>query len=432
MFGRMIKRLSAAVFTLFLGTLAGAQTDGTYSGFSPYSVYGVGNLHSGYSWQNGMGGVGVATRNKRFINIQNPASVTARDSLSFMADFALAGRLSLYSEGNSTGYSPVFNIDNFVISFPMWRKSAFMVGLKPYSDIGYKVQSSYYGDSDTGGRTFSSVGNGGIYELFAGGGVTLWNRLSLGVQFNYRFGNISKSASLAFDDASQHSVSAGDSLQVHSSTVKFGLQYEQPLSTTSSIVVGATYTLASPMRGSAVHYSYKNNTQNGREENALNSSSGLAFGSELGAGISFRSSDRLVIEADYSLKDWRKSGMDGFKGFSNNGEGGKFTASMGHGVRAGFEFTPSRNDIRYYLRRCTYRAGAYWEQSYYRVDGKSIDAAGITLGMTLPVFRGYNGVSFGIDLGQRGWGGATVKERYFGFNLSMNVFDIWFQKPRYE
>ena len=105
---------------------------------------------------------------------------------------------------------------------------------------------------------------------------------------------------------------------------------------------------------------------------------------------------------------------------------------MGHSVRAGFEFTPGRNDIRYYLRRCTYRAGAYYEQSYYRVDGKSIDAAGITLGMTLPVFRGYNGVSIGMDLGQRGFSGALVKERYFGFNLSMNVFDIWFQKPRYE
>ena len=131
MFGRMIKRLSAAVFALSVSLTGAYADDGTYSGFSPYSVYGVGNLHSGYSWQNGMGGVGVATRNKRFINTQNPASVTARDSLSFMADFALAGRLSLYREGDSKGYSPVFNIDNFVISFPLWRKSAFMVGLKP-------------------------------------------------------------------------------------------------------------------------------------------------------------------------------------------------------------------------------------------------------------------------------------------------------------
>lgn len=432
MSGRIRYRILTAVVATLTSLVAGAQTDGTYSGYSPYSVYGVGNLHGGHSWQSSMGGVGVATRNKRFINTQNPASVTERDSLSFMADFALAGRLSLFSEGDSKGFTTVFNIDNFVISFPLWRKTALMVGLKPYSDIGYKVSQSYYGDGNTGARTFYSAGNGGIYELFIGGGVTLWNRLSLGAQYNYYFGNINKTASLSFDDASFHSVSAGDSLRINASTAKFGLQYEQPLSAKNSITFGATYTLAAPMRGNLIDYSYKNGTMTGRDDKTLTSSSGVSFGSEIGAGISFRNADRLAVEVDYKLKDWRKSGMDSMRGFSNNGESGSFTASMGHSVRAGFEITPGRNDIRYYLRRCTYRAGAYYEQSYYRVDGKSIDAAGITLGMTLPVFRGYNGVSIGMDLGQRGFSGALVKERYFGFNLSMNVFDIWFQKPRYE
>ena len=433
MSGRMVKRLSIAVMALALGLSTGARADdGTYSGYSPYSAYGVGSLHNGHSWQNGMGGVGIATRNKRFINVQNPASVTERDSLSFMADFAVAGQMSILREGDKKGYAPVFNIDNFVISFPLWKKTAFMVGLRPYSDIGYKVAHSYYADSNTGARTFASAGNGGLYELFAGGAVTLWNRLSLGAQYNYHFGNINKSASLSFDDASQHSVAAGDSILVHASTVKFGLQYEQPFSAKSSLVLGATYKLAAPLRGNAVEYSYKNGTLTTREDKSLNKETGLFLGSEIGAGVSFRSADRLAIEVDYSFKDWRKSGMDTMRGFSDNGEAGNFTASAGHGVRAGFEFTPSRNDIRYYLRRCTYRAGAYWEQSYYRVGGKSIDSAGITFGMTLPVFRGYNGVSIGLDLGQRGFGGATVKERYFGFNLSMNVFDIWFQKPRYE
>jgi hypothetical protein len=227
-------------------------------------------------------------------------------------------------------------------------------------------------------------------------------------------------------------MSAGDSLQVKGHTAKFGLQYEQPLGAKRFLVVGATYKLATPMLGTAVDYSYKNSMRVSRNEKNLGKDAGVRFGSELGAGISFREADRLSVEVDYTLKDWRKSGLDGVRGLSSTSSAAEFSAWMGHGVSAGIEFTPARNDIRYFLRRCTYRAGVYYEQSYYRVGGKSIDAAGVTLGMTLPVFRGYNGLSLGLEAGQRGFGGGVLKERYFGFNIGFNVFDIWFQKPRYE
>ena len=70
-----------AVFT------AQGQAAGTYT---PYSIYGVGDLSQpGSAYSKTMGGVGVALRNNRYINLQNPAAVTARDSLAFMADFSL-------------------------------------------------------------------------------------------------------------------------------------------------------------------------------------------------------------------------------------------------------------------------------------------------------------------------------------------------------
>ena len=96
------------------------------------------------------------------------------------------------------------------------------------------------------------------------------------------------------------------------------------------------------------------------------------------------------------------------------------------------EYTPNRSDIRYYFRRCTYRAGAYFDQSYYLVDGVHVNSVGVTLGMTLPVFRWYNGLSLGVDFGRRGLATAQVKENYFGFSVGFNVFDIWFQKRPYE
>ena len=134
---------------------------------------------------------------------------------------------------------------------------------------------------------------------------------------------------------------------------------------------------------------------------------------------------------DYTRGDWTGSNFDAVRGFRNNGTY-SFTSSVAQSVRAGLEFTPNRNDIRYFFKRCTYRFGGYMDQSYYQVDGKNITSAGITLGMTLPVFQGYNGITFALDLGQRGFGTAFVKEKYIGFHVGFNIFDIWFRKPQYQ
>jgi hypothetical protein len=98
---------------------------------------------------------------------------------------------------------------------------------------------------------------------------------------------------------------------------------------------------------------------------------------------------------------------------------------------------PNRNDIRYYRRSVTYRAGAYWDQAYYKVDGSNINAFGLTFGATLPVFSNRtgvtNGLTVGIDIGQRGsTAGNLVRERYINFNIGLNLLDIWFLKPRYD
>ena len=106
---------------------------------------------------------------------------------------------------------------------------------------------------------------------------------------------------------------------------------------------------------------------------------------------------------------------------------------MSNSFRAGFEIVPNRNDIRYYLKRCAYRAGVYYDQSYFKLDGHSVNSMGITLGVTLPVYKWYNGVSLGVDMGQRAsTRNSLIRERYIKFVIGFNIHDIWFQKPRYN
>ncbi len=421
--------MALVVLVLTAGSL-GAQTDGTVGGFSPYSVFGLGQLHqTGTTWNRGMGGVGIAARNNRFINILNPASMTARDSLSFMADMGLSGRISLFKEDDKKGLNTVFNIDDIAISFPMWRHTAFMVGITPLSDVGYNIS---YKEMDvyTQQRVFTSVGKGGTYQVFAAAAATFWNRLSVGAQFNYLFGNVAKTASISFGEETYRSVVSGDSLQVNSISAKFGLQYEQPIAVGSYITVGATYKLSSAMRGHSVHYR-ELGSYDRRSDVVDLKDLGLRMGDELGVGVSYRMGDTFLAEVDYTRTNWSNSKMDEVRGFSNVGDV-VFAPSIGQSVRAGVEFTPNRNDIRYFLRRCTYRVGAYYDQSYYTVDGAHVNSLGVTLGMTVPVFRWYNGLSVGFEFGRRGLATSQVKENYFGFSLGFNIFDIWFQKRAYQ
>ena len=419
----------AATLLLFSAWTLGAQTDGTYSGFSPYSVFGVGQLHQqGTAWNRSMGGVGIAARNSRFINILNPASATARDSLSFMADYGMDGRISLFQETGKQALNTTVNIDDFVISFPLWKHTAMMVGIMPITDVGYSI--SYQEPDYTSFRTFSTSGNGGIYQVFGAFSATFWNKLSLGAQFNYNFGNINKVSSITNDDSSYRNMAAGDSLQVNNLGAKFGLQYEQALSTRSFLTFGATYRLSTQLNGYSIHYRELGSYDRKREETLLGGK-GLRMGDELGVGIGYRNADKFMVEVDYTRTNWANSRLDQVSGFSNVGDA-VFAPSAGQAVRAGMEYTPNRNDVRYFLRTCTYRLGAYFDQSYYTVDGEHVNSVGVTLGMTLPVFRWKNGFTVGLDLGRRGLASSQVKETYFGFNVGLNVYDIWFQKRPYE
>jgi len=441
-------RRKLLITILFIcSTVLGFAQDGAYNSYSPYSVYGVGDiLKEGNAFTRTMGGVGIATRNKRYINYLNPAAITARDSLAFMADFGLQENNKVFSQKvNGEPYKSAnntFNIANFVMSFPIYRSSAFMVGIAPYSDIGYDF-SSYETRPDIIGNTnnisYQSYGNGGIYQAFIGAGATFWKRLSIGAEFIYYFGTMQKVTNTVFSDASYRSLNAGYETRVRSASAKVGIQYEQKLAGNVSMILGATYKPSTTLKGTMNNYSYAVSSElsDTLSYNPVAiEKTGAKLGDEIGVGLTIKGGDQWTAEFDYIRSDWRKSNMDNVAGFMVNNAPGThlFTSAVSNSFRAGFELTPNRNDIRYYHRRMTYRGGFYHEQEKFMVDGHKVSASGITFGLTLPVFRWYNGLTLGVDLGQRGTvkSDNLVRERYATILVGFNLHDIWFQKPRYN
>ena len=437
MIRRIEKALLLAVF-LIIGVSVSAQ-EGAYGAYTPYSVFGIGEIaKEGNAYTKSMGGTGIATRNRRFINYTNPAAVSARDSLAFMADFGLEQKNTYYRQGDLRSANNTFNIHDFVMSFPIYRSSAFMVGISPFSDVGYDFSSVETNQSiigNTGNITYDSYGTGSLYQIFVGAGVTFWKKLSLGAEWLYYFGNIDKVTHMDYSNSSYRSVNSGSELSVHATTGKFGLQYEQKLGGKVSMIVGATYRMSAGMKGYSTNYRYA--TQSSVVDTLKYSvdtlaNSDIRFGDEIGVGISLKGGEKWHAEFNYLRSGWDKSGMDRAPGFAAIGNS-VFSTTVSQSFRLGFEIVPNRNDIRYYMKRCAYRAGVYYDQAYYKLDGNNVNSIGFTLGMTLPVFRWYNGLTLGLDMGQKSSTRHNmIRERYAKIVIGFNIHDIWFQKPRYN
>lgn len=439
--------VAAALLLLFPAQLR-AQDDDPLAGvgYSPYSLFGFGDLvRQGTTYNTMMGGIGIGDRNVRYINILNPAGITARELKSFMVDFGLENRNTLYQGNAARSISPTasgvqrsasntFNLHNLAVSFPIASQGAFKLGIMPYSSVNYDFEAHETSDeliANVGDITYERTGRGGLYKAFLGGGVTLFDRLSLGVDANYYFGRIIRSSSATFENATSYRyLETGWRDNVSCFGVKAGLQYSQPLSRALVATVGVTYDFNTKLRGSQTRFAYGEFSTKDTIYNKVTKLEHYAIPAEIGAGITLRYADQWMVGFDYTRQDWSKVDFGGYPGVD-------FSTGVAQNFRAGFEVTPNRYDVRsgfgHFLRRVTYRGGAYHERSFMQLGGHPVTATGITLGFGLPVFRYYNSLNVGVDIGQRGTLKSNqIRERYFLITVSFNLHDIWFIKPLYN
>ena len=152
---------------------AKAQTTDALGTYTPYSLFGVGELEkSGTAFNKGMGGLGIGVRDNRYINYNNPAAITERDTLSFMLDFGMDQKNFYNTDSKTNSAFNTANMHNIVFTAPIYKKSALIVGVTPYSNVGYKFRTletdkeliSKYGNIE-----YQKYGTGSINQLFVGG-----------------------------------------------------------------------------------------------------------------------------------------------------------------------------------------------------------------------------------------------------------------------
>lgn len=427
-------------FILFSINSLKAQDNVAYDYYSPYSMFCLGNIElEGNQNTLAMGGIGIADRNISNINLLNPAGVTAREDKAFMLDFGLAQKNILYQKLTSggdklNGMNNLANIHHIAVSFPIYKHSAFKLGIMPYSSTGYDIMIKENRDDiivNHGDVVYTKSGKGGVYQLFAGAGVTLFDRLSIGADIIYHIGNIYRNSSTGFtafsSNSDYRSYSRSWNHVVRGFSGKGGLQYEQPLGKDINLTLGATYRLGANVGGEYHDATVAISSSTDTIKN-IRTSLYYEIPAEYGAGFTLRKADKWMFGADYIRQDWSSMSFS-----ETYGKSGLVTTSLSQTFKVGMEFIPNKYDIRYYFKRVTYRLGAYYKQGYLSVAGHQINNEGITFGIGLPIYNRNNAISVAVDIGQAGTlENSLIRERYMKFTVGINLFDIWFLKSLYN
>ncbi len=417
---------------------AEAQFDNTLNAFSPYTFYGIGDLNfSGTAATKTMGGIGAATRSGTSFNIVNPASYSAAAPQAFLFSFGMQGRNDYLKSGTFKSSHNAFNINDVSLQFRILEGLGFGLSVAPYSTVGYKASFVDNSSSlaDLGVIRYSYTGSGGITQFKAGLGWKPVKGLSIGVNMLYYLGSIKRISESTFSGVISSSddfriTRITDKRQVNTMNVELGAQYDIRLRGGRAVTFGAVY---EPQRRAGMRRSYNAVNEGAYSTDTIASSASkteLNLPHKVVAGFAYRTG-KLVVGADYDFQKW-SGGMNDEPVSS----GGFFSTTDSRNIRAGFEYTPNRYDIRDMLKRWTYRGGIRYGNTYYRMNGRQIKEYAITVGFGAPLQRNsFTAVNFGAEVGQTGRAsGSLTRDTFFKIYLGFNIFATqdWFIRHKFK
>ncbi len=444
---RVIKIGLMAIALMLCGRVVMAQSSNLGT-FSPYTMYGVGELTTpGTQYTRSMGGASVAMRNSGAINLLNPASQSGAMRKSVLFNFGVEGGayyLSQYSGGEdykSSAYNS-YNIRDIAIQIPLAEGMGVAISITPYSSVGYSIIGSQQ-VVDLGQVNYVYGGSGGLNEARLAYGYRIYSKLAVGVAARYLWGTINRTFS-AYPDVITGSGSYSSTLgsatySMSKIMLQAGILWTPILDRDKIVSFGATYDIGGDLDPYIEKYIVGSNSYiNTIAESYLYYGS-MSLPGELTTGVSYQNS-KLTVMADYSFKNWANcnsevvSTVDGVSVSYNN------TSTY----KLGVEYIPNRGDIRSYLKRVAYRVGGRYGDYYQSYNDNSLSQFALTAGVSLPIKYGsLSRLEFGAE-----WGGmgnldvidmpsgsvGMVKQRYVKFSLGITMFgdDYWFQRPKYE
>lgn len=411
-------RIITSLTAVFVATLMIHAENGMNS---PYTRYGFGQLSTMELGANkGMGGVGIGLHNSNQINLLNPASYAAVDTLTFLLDIGMSLHNTNFAEGGVKMNARNTTFDYLAMQFRLMPKLGMTIGMTPFSNIGYNFSNSQTIRDDEDGEVITTNryhGSGGLRQVTAGLGWTPFKGLAVGANLSYLYGEIYHYIYNQYTGAEVDTYTKQYQADITTYKVDFGAQYLTTFGK-NKLVLGATYQLGHTIDDNGYIINATSTSVNASYDTLQVTT--FSIPTSIGIGLSYTYDDRLTLAADYSMQQYSTANFFGYKGTDY------------HRASLGFEYIPERI-TRKLFRRARYRAGLHYATSHYLIgEHRGPTEYGVSIGIGLPIMNGWNAKSIVNISGQavhvRPNVPGMITENYLRLSIGLSFNESWFDK----
>ena len=396
----------------------------------PYSSYGIGSVnHYSNSILDAMGSVSYAMQSPYYINFRNPASYAAFDSLSFIADAAASIYYSKLSQQSITQKNSYAKPNYLAIGLPVTRHWRTSIGIKPFSTVGYEIETAKE-IADVGTANYTYSGNGGINQLYWGNAFKIWKGLSIGLNVSYLFGSLYSTSNTEFGENTILNSFINDAYLLDGIYLEGGLQYFFNIGEKHRIGLGAVYSntayiwakekllINSYLGGFVSTSTYDTVLYKDDLRGTLN------IPQSVGIGLSYTFKDKLTVAADVTWQNWAN-----FKFM-------KPCDSLQNTVLAslGTQFIPDPTSNKFF-KKMAFRIGGRYSSGELLLRNKPISEFGVCLGVGVPLttFNTHSSINILFEYGRTGTlANNLIRQDYFRFSFCFTLQERWYQRVKLD
>lgn len=399
---------------------------------SPYSRFNIGSMEPAGSFRSiGMGGLGTSSRDNNSIYFSNPASYSSLDTNSFVFDFGIDYSMNFLSDGVLNFSSDDMNFDHLLMGFPLAKGWGVGVGVIPISNGYYKMAGSVLKinpeyDPTIGEYASYHAGDGGFNNFFIGSGIQINKNFSVGVNMTLLFGQINRKNQFEFLSGLNFNNNSTERLQLGGINLDYGIQYTASLKNDYFFNSGISFKSNKHYNSKYEHISYRYTSVNSNAKDTIayvSNNSDAYIPGTLSLGISFGKKNKFTAGIDFVATKWSNSIIPGADGYTAD------TRSLLFGA----EYIPDKFSNYSFLKRIEYRIGGHTGDNYLSITGEQLKEIGASIGIGIPMRRlSKTNLFFDVTRKNGPSGSNLHTEEYYTMGISLNLYDFWFMKRKYE